>query len=242
MTKEEFSQKHNELVDKRDALNDTYKVYYNKMQNDIKKVLDTFKPSGTTVNYYININSSNELSCEVAFVKENGKDDFGSNFRVYLEKRSTYDTYRYEVQMSQGTIGTYTKEDVYQIYRLEFMLNLWKSVDFLQEELIKIINNKEYQENDKAYREIMRELDHLELDWDYQVRENIRSSLAIGKKYQTISEGLSDCWTITKITPQFVWYDYSFKIGEDERFCKDRKIRKEQFVGQIYRGQLEPIE
>ncbi len=239
MTKEEYSKKRNELNAKAEQLLSVSKIQYQKMENEIEKVLTEFKPKDTNPKFYINISYNQDLSVEIAFINEKGKDDFGSNFRFYLEKDSV--SREYVTKMSQGTIGTYTLENIYQYYRLEYMLNLWKAEKDIRFKIVQILTNKEFEDAQDQHIRTERAIDKLDHEWETQQKDEILKSLAVGKAFKQKDDDRFYTWRITKITPQFVWYDFEWEVNNAYRSVNDRKIRKNILVNYIYTGQLEPI-
>ena len=239
MTKEEYSKKRDELKTKLEELTTLYKNQLQKMENEIETILTEFKPKDTKVQFCINISYYRDLSVDISFINENGKEDFGSNFRFYLEK--DLNSHEYVTKMSQGTIGTYTLANIYQYYRLNYMLNLWKAEKDVKSQIVQILTNEEFENTIDQRRRVDREIDKLNHEWETQQMNEILESLAVGKAFKQKDDDRFYTWRITKITPQFVYYDFEWEVNGAYRSATDRKIRKPILVNYIYTEQLEPI-
>ena len=239
MTKEEYSKKRDELKTKLEELTTLYKNQLQKMENEIETILTEFKPKDTKVQLCINISYYRDLSVDISFINENGKEDFGSNFRFYLEK--DLNSHEYVTKMSQGTIGTYTLANIYQYYRLNYMLNLWKAEKDVKSQIVQILTNEEFENTIDQRRRVDREIDKLNHEWETQQMNEILESLAVGKAFKQKDDDRFYTWRITKITPQFVYYDFEWEVNGAYRSATDRKIRKPILVNYIYTEQLEPI-
>ena len=143
--------------------------------------------------------------------------------------------------MSQGTIGTYTLANIYQYYRLNYMLNLWKAEKDVKSQIVQILTNEEFENTIDQRRRVDREIDKLNHEWETQQMNEILESLAVGKAFKQKDDDRFYTWRITKITPQFVYYDFEWEVNGAYRSATDRKIRKPILVNYIYTEQLEPI-
>ncbi len=239
MTKEEYSKKYNELTAKLEELTTLYKNQYQQIQTKIETILFKYKPEDTEVRFYIDINYCRDLSVSVVFINEKGEEDFGSNFRFYLEKE--FGSHTYVTKMSQGSIGTYSLENIYQYYRLEYMLNLWKAEKDIKSQIVQILTNAGFENTIDQRRKVECEIDKLDHEWETQQKNEILKSLAVGKAFKQKANNQFYIWRITKITPQYVWYDFEWETNSAYRSVTDRKIKKPIFINYIYTKQLEPI-
>ena len=239
MTKEEYSKKRNELTTRLEELTTLYKDQLQKMQTEIETILFKYKPEDTKVQFRTDINYCRDLSVEISFINEKGEEDFGSNFKFYIETK--FGSYTYVTKMSHGTIGTYTLENIYQYYRLEYMLNLWKAEKDIKSQIVQILTNAGFENIIDQRRRVEREIDKLDFEWETQQKNEILESLEVGKAFKQKDDDRFYTWKITKITPQFVWYDFEWEVNGAYRSATDRKIRKPILVNYIYTEQLEPI-
>lgn len=194
MTKEELKVLVEDLKVKakeEDAIND--KIITDKLQTYTDKKIR----ASISYDYY------NDISLEVEFWDEaEGKWDFGSTFRLYYygvshrERRG-----REAIEISTGTIGSYSKREIYQIARIKMLSNLWDDVDNLTE----MFDNLKHTMS-TIYREKYEALNDMEYaekrEAEDKARSEISAKLISGAELQYKSRKIK----ITRLTPKRVYY------------------------------------
>lgn len=132
----------------------------------------------TKIRACISYSYYNDITLEVEFWNyQKNEWDFGSSFKLYYYGVGARDRRdREAIEISTGTIGSYSKREIYQIARIKMLSNLWDDVDNLTEvfdnlkhtmstiyrEKYEALNDMEYAEKceaeDKARREIKAKL------------------------------------------------------------------------------------
>ena len=125
MTQQEYNEKMGNLIKEKNQVKEKYLALLKRIEEKIIARINGFNTTNHRTRIYINFNSyySSEITLDVNFVnEENDKDYFGSNFRVYFDRKKDY-----EMSISSGTIGTYTRsQNPDQIWRISFINSLWE--------------------------------------------------------------------------------------------------------------------
>lgn len=216
----------------KEGYNVIYKTNIDKLDSIIRKYIDPF--NGIVVRRYYDSGWENKIRVfiELGFYNEKEeRTDFGSTFDVIYESKNDC------ISVNYGTIGTFNKEDVFQVRRIAMLNNIFEHVTEIEEELRNFSNkispdliahdNERY---DLEHR--IREVEHNIQTAAYTAIEN---SLTIGCElaYSPSCSILYDYRlfrdypiTITSSTPKFI----TAKDTEGNVF----KIRKEKLVQHIY--------
>lgn len=173
----------------------------------------------------------NDISLEVEFWNEvEGKWDFGSSFRLYYYGVGARERRNKEaIEVSTGTIGSYSKREIYQIARIKMLSNLWDDVDNLTE----MFDNLKHTMG-TIYREKYEALNDMEYaekcEAEDKARREIKAKLIPG------TEMIYGCnkIKITKITPKRTyyvpWVEYNVYNKETETYGSEFKYSNyEQF-------------
>ena len=222
MTKEELKVLIEDLKDKaneEETINN--KIITDKLQSYTDKKIRV----SISWSYY------DELSLEVEFWNEaKGKWDFGSTFKLYYYNKIYRATREREaIEISTGTIGSYSKREIYQIARIKMLSNLWDDVDNLTE----MFDNLKHTMS-TIYREKMdalRDIEYAEkCEAEDKARREIKAKLVPG------TEMIYGCRKIkiTKVTSKRTyyapWVEYNVYNKETDTYGSEfRYSNYEQF-------------
>lgn len=237
MTQQEYNEKMGNLIKEKNQVKEKYLALLKRVEEKIIARMSGFNPTNHKTRIYVNFSSyySSEITLDVNFVnEENDKDYFGSNFRVYFDRKKDY-----EMSISSGTIGTYTrKQNPDQIWRISFINSLWEHETILTDLIREIFVEIPIDDFERNYHNLESEIQNLEWQFEQEKEQNIRNHLAVGQTYDVVNENFVTSWlTITKICSKNIYYEYTFKCNTtDTRTSHNNKARIEDIVYHIKRG------
>ena len=194
---------------------------YDNNVNKIKNLLQSL--TKFPIRVYASIKESGYMHINVNFVKPDGKDDFGSDFTIYFYKKG-YSTNHEGGELSNGSIGSYGKDAIFQIERVNVVKQIWDRI----EEIEKFFDDIKYPIgvvcNEKAWEleELEREERRAETN---RKRKEIEDQFIIGKKFHEYRFN----YEIVKITPKRVYYAlynsfYKKYLNHNQFFDKEALI------------------
>ena len=262
MKHQELHQLNEQLTVATDTLNkamDTLNVTEKAISTQICEIISTHLVENaviicprTRLEYYPETQLS--FSCEIGFrvsEDENASLDFGSSFNIY------YDDNRLSANV--GTMGRYSKEDIYQIKRNAVIYNLMNvHCEEIEEHIAALDALQPLIECTNAYHQARREHQRIKGRIEVLQKELIEESLTPGMKL-LYTEDTKRCakiyddydylvheYTITKVTPKYV--KFMVKNGNPHRYWdyEDTQCRKDTVIDLIYSGSVkiceDPIE
>ena len=178
-------------------------------ENDakIKELLQKFTSFNLSVNPSI---YWKYFHISVSFINEKGEEDFGSNFTLYFYKEGHYASCHKhnQIEINMGTIGSYSKEYIYQVERIKLLAKIWDNV----EEVEKFFANLSYPLQ-QVYEEKTIELRTLKQQAEEEIRQQelsqIEKKLFVG---QVVDFG-DYTLEITKLTPKRIYHKYKNSYG-----------------------------
>ena len=237
MTQQEYNEKMGNLIKEKNQVKEKYLALLKRIEEKIIARINGFNTTNHRTRIYINFSSyySSEITLDVNFVnEENDKDYFGSNFRVYFDRKKDY-----EMSISSGTIGTYTRsQNPDQIWRISFINSLWEHETILTDLIREIFVEIPIDDFERNYHNLESEIQDLEWHFEQEKEQNIRNNLAVGQTYDVVNENFVTSWlTITKICTKNIYYEYTFKCNTtDTRTSHNNKARIEDIIYHIKRG------
>lgn len=167
------------------------------------------------------------ISLEVNFVDQKGEDDFGSNFTIYWYG-SDRSCHKKGIEISNGTIGSYSKEDIYQVERAKVIAKIWNDVEYVENVLENDLNYVMGELYDDYWRKRDRLIDDLMWDEEKRVREAITMRFIPGQVIEC--EGVK--YHITKVTPKRIYH--KLQINDNNLSEYERMIEKDKFIDMLY--------
>lgn len=160
----------------------------------------------------VSVDPFENISLEVEFWNDQkGEWDFGSTFKLYYHMKNYRESRnRAAIEISTGTIGCYSKNNIYQIARIKMLSNLWDDIDNLENffdslkhTMAIVFSEKRSELEDVEYRERMQIRD--------AKKSEIKTKLQPGTELIYKGRRIK----ITKLTPKRVYYSpwcesYSF--------------------------------
>lgn len=180
------------------------------------------------------------ITFEVGFENEETPSgiDFGSD--VYFD----YDTRKNELSVNHGTIGYFTKKEIYQIKRINLLAHVFKNINKIEEEFNNICNCAvavEYAKNHKehinftvALNDAKDELKKQKIkELEYSIVEGTPVEYNAGKVRYTsdmVFNSRACSWTINRITDK--------RVKVKSEYGDVKQFDKETFLNLIYEGKL----
>lgn len=178
---------------------------------------------------------------EIAFVKEDGKEDFGSYITISVSDK---------LELNCGTCGAFTKADIYQIERCKMVVKMFKN----EEQIIDLM--RDYLINASELDNIYYDLSHKVRDYEYALQKEqqeqeykkmlkqlkVMNFLAIVDKKQKYNIETqkyeydyfyAQFYKIDKITKKMVYthrVDSNFTYNRKFRLTDLQSMYKNQFV------------
>ena len=171
------------------------------------------------------IRDTKSISLVVEFIKPDGKSDFGSDFHIYYYGEGYSAYHKPGIEISNGSIGSYSKEDLFQLERVKVIYNIWNNIEEF-ENLFKSISCPIGTVFQEKYDELEK-IEYNERQEEYRAkREAVEKQFEVGVKFQT-SRGYK--YKIEKITPKRVYYSeynsyYDKYLNYDKFFEKSSLI------------------
>ncbi len=151
----------------------------------------------------VSVHPSDNINLEVEFWNyQENEWDFGSSFKLYYYMKGYRDSRNLEaIEISTGTIGSYSKKEIYQIARIKMLSKLWDDIDNLTE----LFDSLDH----TAARLYEKKFDELEdIKYSERIEERDRVMSEIKAKLQPGTELVykGNKIKITKLTPKRVYY------------------------------------
>lgn len=228
-TKEDFKKEPEVMRIQRKV--DTLRPMADKESEDNERKLYELLAKFTTfkLRIYVHKAERNYVSLEVNFVKPDGNDDFGSDFRIYWYGEG-YSTYHGSgLELSCGTIGSYSKKYIYNVERAKVIARIWENIDEVEEFFKTELNYVMNELWDDYNRQLIDTFNKLEWDEQERIKHEIAKAFVPGNKIT-----LDDYeYAIEKVTPKRVYYTAKF-LTTGTISARDTHESKERLIDLFY--------
>lgn len=164
--------------------------------------------------------------------------DFGSDAYFYYETRKN------ALSVNHGTIGSFTKDNVYQLKRINLLAHVFKNINKIEEEFNNICNSAvvvEYAKNYEEHINVTVALNDAEHELKKQKIEELKYSTVEGAfvEYNTekvrftrdmVFNSKVCSWTIDRITDK--------RVKVKSEYGDVKQFDKEIFFNLVYEGKL----
>lgn len=177
-----MTDKINELNNRKEVLHASYKETHDKIKNKLEeKMYSLFlNKHGATFDRFTirrSIFRGYEVMFELCFMNEEGKSDFGSDVTFYFESEQGF------LKTNYGTIGTYSKNDIYQVKRVHLISDIFNNIEEVENILKELISCEDCSvlaEIDKELDEIDSEIYVIKKEHRNNELKDIESNLKLG--------------------------------------------------------------
>lgn len=222
-----------------------YSVRYDLMMEELSKIIsrcitDRSDAVCTRKWFRSSMNPGHlEICMEFGFHNsEENRIDFGSD--IWTE----FSTETGELKLNYGTCGIYSKQDIYQVKRIQLISYIWANIEHIEQELSKFSSTVtpvvvEFQNKKYALEKEIRDIEDKIKSEDLKQIENklvegVSLAYADNCSIKHFNRLFYETCRVIKITPKFVTVINSHNV--------ESKIRKEQIVSNIYYKHIVMIE